>query len=208
MLHDVGKVFVPSDVVKKPGKLSEQEWQQMRTHPGEGARALAGMEDLPALTSTIALEHHVYCDGSGYPALPPQHTPHLLSRLVAIVDTYDALTTERPYRTRWTPQQSIAWMLYDARGRYDRQLMARFASRARLCPLGSLVRLARGDIAVVVGGSYEHPTRPRIKIIAGSGAKQDARLVDLAENTDPGLEIDVMAQPVEALIPYVDRLAA
>lgn len=209
MLHDVGKVFVPSEIVKKPGKLSEEEWQQIRRHPAEGARALAGLPDLPALVSTIALEHHVRSDGTGYPSLPSHHKPHLLSRLVCIVDTYDALTTNRPYRERWTAQQAIAWMLYEVTNQYDRQLMARFAARARLYPIGSLVRLTKGDYAVVVGGSYLNPRRPRLRIVAGPTVTDiDIAVIDLADNTDPGLEIDSMAQPVEVLLPYADRLAA
>lgn len=207
MLHDVGKVFVPEEVVKKPARLSEEEWEQIRRHPAAGARALAGMLDLPALASTIALEHHVKVDGAGYPSLPGMRKPHLLSRLVAIVDTYDALTTDRPYRARWTAEQAIAWMLYETRGQYDRQLMARFAARAKLYPVGSLVRLKKGDYAIVVGGSFEHPRRPVLKIVTGVSAGDGAApVVELAANTDPGLEIDAIAQPVEVLLPYADRL--
>ncbi|MCL5105345.1 MAG: HD-GYP domain-containing protein [Armatimonadetes bacterium] len=209
MLHDVGKVFVPADIVRKPGKLSEEEWQQIRRHPAEGARALAGLPDLPALTSTIALEHHVRADGTGYPMIPTSQKPHLLSRLVAIVDTYDALTTDRPYRTRWSGQQAIAWMLYEAPTQYDRQLLARFAARARLYPLGSMVRLKKGDYAIVIGGNKDHPRRPVLRVVTSSDSLAGAsREIDLSTNTDPGLEIDVVAQPVEVLLPYADRLVA
>lgn len=209
LLHDVGKVFVSPEVVKKPGKLTEDEWIQIHRHPSEGARALAGLPDLPALASTIALEHHTRCDGTGYPLLPSDHAPHLLSRLVAIVDAYDALTTDRPYRERWTAQQAIAWMLYDGLGQFDRQLMARFASRARLYPVGSLVRLKRGDYAVVVSGSHLHPRTPTVRVVTGAQPiSLSDSLVDLATNSDPGLEIDAMAQPVEVLLPYGDKLIA
>lgn len=205
MLHDVGKVFVSSNIVSKPGKLSEEEWEQIRRHPAEGARSLAGLPDLPALASTIALEHHARCDGTGYPALSQK--PHLLSRLVAIADAYDALTTDRPYRVRWTAQHAIAWMLYE--GHFDRQLMARFASRARLYPVGSLVRLKNGDCAVVTGGSHLYPRKPTLKIVTGErSVDPGSGVIDLSTNTDPDLEIDAVAQPVEVLLPYADRLMA
>ena len=209
LLHDVGKVFVSPEIIQKPGKLSEEEWVQIHRHPSEGARALAGLPDLPALASTIALEHHTRCDGTGYPLLPSDHAPHLLSRLVAVVDAYDALTTDRPYRERWTAQQAIAWMLYEGQGQFDRQLMARFASRARLYPVGSLVRLKKGDYAVVVGGSYLHPRTPTIRVVTGAHPiSLDQNVVDLSTNTDPALEIDAIAQPVEVLLPYGDKLIA
>jgi|GEM_PF-1316702 len=209
LLHDIGKVFVACEIVKKPSTLSEEEWLQIHRHPTEGARALAGLPDLPALASTIALEHHMRCDGTGYPLLPSGHTPHLLSRLVAIVDAYDALTTNRPYRERWTAQQAIAWMLYEGLEQFDRQLMARFASRARLYPVGSLIRLRKGDYAVVVGGNYLHPRTPTIRVVTGAHPiRLDENVVDLTTNTDPGLEIDAMAQPVEVLLPYGDKLIA
>ena len=209
LLHDVGKVFIDAEIVKKPGRLTEEEWLQIHKHPAEGARALAGLPDLPALASTIALEHHTRCDGTGYPLLPSEHRPHLLSRLVAIVDAYDALTTDRPYRERWTAQQAIAWMLYEGHGQFDRELMARFSSRARLYPIGSLVRLRKGDYAVVVGGHYLNPRAPIIRVVTGaSPISLDENVVDLATNKDPGLEIDAMAQPVEVLLPYGDKLLA
>lgn len=207
MLYDVGKVFVPAEVVKKPTKLAEEEWQMIRMHPAQGARALAGLSDLPVLAATIALEHHAYADGSGYPALPPNHRPHMLSRLVSIVDTYDALTTDRPYRERWTGQRAIAWMLYEAPNRYDRALLARFASRAGMYPVGAIVRLATGDLAVVVGGTSRDPLRPKVRLMLSDGRLSD-ETVDLSQRADPSLHIEDIAQPVEALFPYTDRLLA
>lgn len=208
MLHDVGKVFIPEHIVKKPGKLSEEEWQHVRRHPVEGARALASIQGLPTVAPTIALEHHTYCDATGYPAFGPNHKPHLLSRLVAIVDTYDALTTDRPYRERWTGQQAIAWMLYEAPNRYDRQLMARFASRSNVYPRGALVQLTNDEIAVVVSGSVRHPDRPSIKMVNKTARLGGPEIIDLADEAHADLEIKTLAQPVEALLPYTDLLLA
>ena len=207
MLHDVGKVFISKDVVAKPGKLTEQEWEQMRRHPAEGARALAAMQNMPPLAPTVALEHHIYCDGAGYPALTTGQTPHLWSRLVAIVDTYDALTTDRPYRERWSAEEAIAWMLYETANRYDRQLLARFASRARLFPIGSIVKLTSGETAIIVGGTRMLPHRPRMRILEErDGALVPTEIVDLAQDADSHRSPIALAQPVEVLLRYTDRL--
>lgn len=209
VLHDVGKVFVPMDIVQKPGRLTENEWEQMRRHAVEGARALAGVRDLPALASTIACEHHMRCDGSGYPSISPNHKPHLLSRLVAIVDSYDALTTDRPYRERWTPQQAIAWMLYEGSRQYDRLLMTRFGAKAGLYPPGAFVTLNNGDCAVVVGGTYKYPDRPILTLLNRSvSANPVDGTLDLSEDRNSALRIVSIANPVEALLPYSNKLLA
>lgn len=199
ILHETGKAFLPHSIEDKSGKLTEEEWEQVRRHPVEGARMLAGFADLPALAATIALEHHAYCDGSGYPFFPPKHKIHLLSRLVAIVDSYDALTTDRPFRERWSPQKAIGCMLYESHERYDKQLLARFASKAKLYPIGSIVRLKTGDIAIILGGSKEHPYQPDIRMITGS---QKGETISLSEIADPLMGIESLAEPVEAIIPY------
>ena len=125
------------------------------------------------------------------------------------MDSYDALTTGRPYRRRWTPQEAIAWMIYEAPGQYDRQLMARFASRAQLYPIGSLVRLKRGDYAVVVGGSHNQPRRPDTQAVGDQESRAGQRdLIQLAETDDPALDIDAVAQPVEVLLPLTDNYLA
>lgn len=206
MLHDVGKVFIPDAIIKKPGKLSEDEWQAIRLHPIKGARALAGLPEVPPLACTIALEHHAYTDGTGYPALSGER-PHLLSRLVAIVDTYDALTTDRPYRERWTGSEAIAWMLYEQPNRYDRQLLAKLAARAKLYPPGSLIRLANGNMALVVGGSRKNPTKPMVRLVSRDRVVSP-ETINLSLQEDAGFQIEEVAQPVEAILRYTDLLMA
>jgi len=209
MLHDIGKVFLPEEIIRKPGKLSEEEWEQIRRHPAQGARVLAGASDLPALAATIAYEHHMRSDASGYPAAPDDHTQHFLSRVVSIVDVYDALTADRPYRQKWTPQEAMAWMLYESPERFDERLLARFASRAGLHAVGSLVRLKNGCCGVVVGGSYTSPTKPQVMIVSEpENMHAERRMVNLSEINDHSFEIEQVAQPVEALFPCTKALLA
>jgi len=99
LLHDVGKIFVPKEVLDKQTKLELNEWNAMKLHPVYGARYLSALPDIPKLAIIVAYEHHMKFDGSGYPdAKQASRRQHLISQMVAIADFFDALRTERPYR--------------------------------------------------------------------------------------------------------------
>lgn len=96
-LHDAGKVFVPDEILNKPGKLSAEEWVHMRSHTVRGARQILRIEGIPKVAFIGALEHHIRYDGSGYPALG-QWRPSLVSQMIAIADAFDAMRSQRPYQ--------------------------------------------------------------------------------------------------------------
>jgi HD-GYP domain-containing protein (c-di-GMP phosphodiesterase class II) len=99
LMHDVGKMFIPKEVLEKPGKLNEEEWNQMKQHPVAGAKYLSALPDLPKLAMIAAFEHHMKFDGNGYPGTKRKgNKQHIVSQMVAIADFFDALRTERPYR--------------------------------------------------------------------------------------------------------------
>ncbi|HEY0592323.1 MAG TPA: HD domain-containing phosphohydrolase [Thermoanaerobaculia bacterium] len=99
MLHDAGKLHVPLEVLNKPGTLTADEWIVMRSHPFEGAWSLGGMENAPSLAVVVAFEHHLRFDGRpNYPVLREERIPNLVSRMTAIADGYDAMSTVRPYQ--------------------------------------------------------------------------------------------------------------
>jgi HD-GYP domain-containing protein (c-di-GMP phosphodiesterase class II) len=99
LLHDVGKMFVPKEMLEKTAKLNKEEWEMMKRHPLYGARYLATLPDIPRLALIVAYEHHMKYDGKGYPEPKRRgHKQHVVSQLVSISDFYDALRTERPYR--------------------------------------------------------------------------------------------------------------
>ena len=107
LLHDIGKVAVPDHVLLKPSKLSPDEWLWIRQHPSIGFQMLQGLEFLPKETLDIVLYHQERADGSGYPkCLKLEQIPYL-ARLFAVVDVFDALTSERPYKNAWTTQAAI-----------------------------------------------------------------------------------------------------
>ena len=108
LLHDLGKVKVPSDVLVKPGKLTEEEFAAMRSHPMEGAKILSQRGGGNALAATVAYEHHIWFNGrGGYPSLSFRRDAHYVSRIVHVCDVYDALCSKRPYRDAWSQSRAL-----------------------------------------------------------------------------------------------------
>ena len=125
ILHDIGKIAVPDSILAKPGKLSEEEWVEMRKHPEVGRRMIAGIPYLePA--APIVLHHHERWDGKGYPhGLAGEAIP-LEARLLAIVDTFDAMTTDRPYRPALPASSAFETLLDNAGAQFDPDIVHAF----------------------------------------------------------------------------------
>ncbi|MCL1035860.1 two-component system response regulator [Shewanella submarina] len=126
-MHDIGKIGTPDAVLKKPGKLDDEEWLIMREHAVIGAEIIGEHGDpLLTMARTIALTHHEKWDGSGYPnGLAGEAIP-LEGRLVAIADVFDALTSVRPYKTAWTPQQAMEMLKEQSGTHFDPELVEHF----------------------------------------------------------------------------------
>ena len=128
VLHDLGKVTLPSELLRKPGKLTDDDMALIRLHPERGYDLLAKVPEMPQEVLEICLHHHEKYDGSGYPhGLRGSAIPYL-ARLAAICDVYDALTTVRPYKRAWTKTEAIATMR-DTKGHFDPELLAAFVSQ-------------------------------------------------------------------------------
>ncbi|MCL4534574.1 MAG: HD domain-containing protein [Bacteroidetes bacterium] len=124
ILHDTGKIKVPKEVLNKPGPLSGDEWDIIHQHPLWGAETLRSMVRLPEIVPTIVIQHHERLDGSGYPMGLRGEDLHLFSVIVALVDSYDALTGQRPYRLALTPYQALSILKEQALGERDALLCA------------------------------------------------------------------------------------
>ncbi|MBS0304488.1 MAG: HD-GYP domain-containing protein [Proteobacteria bacterium] len=149
LLHDMGKALVPVEVLQKPGRLTDDEMALMRTHPERGHELLAASRAVPETTLDVVLHHHERVDGNGYPhGLDGEHTT-LLSRMGAVCDVYDAVTSNRPYKAGWDPAESIARMA-SWQGHFDKAVFAAFVHSLGIYPTGSVVRLQSGRLAVVV----------------------------------------------------------
>ena len=164
MLHDVGKTRVPIEIINKPGRLSDDEWLQMRAHPEISAEIVQEME-LHEIHDNV-LQHHCGYNRAGYPALAPRKELNEGSQITAVCDVYDSVTTLRPYQRRHTPQEGIQILLkLKANQHLNPKFVDAFVRMLGFFPVGTTVRLNNGEVGVVVGINREHEDRPKIKII-------------------------------------------
>lgn len=168
LLHDIGKIGVSAEILQKPGPLSESEWVEIKRHPQIGGEAiLAASNQGQEAAAIVAFEHHLRFDGSGYPARSRRHLSkpmHFFSRLVAVTDTYDALTTRRSYRRAETPVRALSVLLTSAGTAHDPDFVHAFIRMLGIYPPGTLLELANGNIAMVTHPS-DHPQAPPFAMV-------------------------------------------
>jgi len=126
LLHDIGKVKIPLDVLNKPGRLTPEEREIMNRHPVEGARIIMASEENLDLAAVVAYEHHIMLNGGGYPRLDYPRECHQASKLVHVCDVYDALRTNRPYRAAWPPAKVLAYVEERAGTEFEPDVAQRF----------------------------------------------------------------------------------
>lgn len=151
LLHDIGKMAVPSAILNKPGSLSDAEFSSVRAHPAAGHRMLLEVDEIDPVALDVCLHHHEKLDGSGYPKGLCGEEISLYARMGAICDVYDAITSNRPYKQGWCPAESLRRMAAWRGGHLDATLFAAFVKCLGIYPLGTLVRLQSERLAVVVG---------------------------------------------------------
>lgn len=131
LLHDLGKVRVPREILTRPGALSEQELSILRRHPVDGARLILARETKLELAATVAYEHHIMLNGQGYPTLRYGRDTHFGSKLIHVCDVYDALSTNRPYRDAWESEASLAFLEERAGSDFEPGLVEAFTAMMR-----------------------------------------------------------------------------
>lgn len=165
LLHDAGKMLIPKEILLKPGPLTDNEIKLMEQHSDLGFNLLRKQSDIPLLSAHIAYQHHEKFDGSGYTRRLSRTDIHEYARIVAIADVYDALTSDRPYKEGCLPHEAYETMLTLANSHFDPVILKHFLDQIALYPLGSIVQLNTGDIAVVIRVTPGLQTRPALKLL-------------------------------------------
>jgi putative nucleotidyltransferase with HDIG domain len=171
LMHDIGKVNTPLEVLNKPGKLTNEEFGIMKRHVVDGAHILRRTPEMPALAPIVAFEHHLKQDLSGYPENIGSRKLNLCTMIVSIADVFDALRSNRPYREGMATTRIRSIMGEQGNPAFNQVLLKRFVNLMGLFPIGTLVRLNTEELAVVTAEHPTDPFRPQVKIITDkSGA--------------------------------------
>jgi putative nucleotidyltransferase with HDIG domain len=182
LLHDLGKALTPNEILNKPGKLTDAEFTIMKQHPVEGHRLLAEAKAVSDITLNVCLHHHEKMDGTGYPERLPDDKITLFSRMGAVCDVYDAITSNRPYKAGWDPAESIRKMAEWCTGHFDERVFQAFVRSVGIYPIGSFVRLESGRLGVVVEQTEKSLLTPQIKVFFSAKSQTfiSPEIVDLA----------------------------
>ncbi len=164
LLHDVGKMMVDQDVLNKPGKLTDEEFELIKDHPRKGWEILQGSSDITATALDVCLHHHERMDGKGYPDKLAGEQLSLFARMGAVCDVYDALTSNRCYKNGWEPAETIRKMAEWRNGHFDERVFQAFVKTIGIYPSGTLVRLKSGRLAIVMEQTEKSLLSPIVKV--------------------------------------------
>jgi putative nucleotidyltransferase with HDIG domain len=208
LMHDIGKVRTPKEILNKPERLTDNEFVIMRRHPVDGAEILRRTPEMPILAPVVAFEHHLRLDGTGYPAQARRPTLNLGTMLCSIADVYDAMRSQRAYQQAFPSDRVLQVLRHSDGAHFDQHLVRRFVQILGIYPPGTLVRLSTGEVAVVVRVHAPDPYRPRVKILFGRDGRRLDALVErnLWERPAEGAPPDSVVSPVEPSEYAIDPL--
>ena len=168
LLHDIGKLAVPAEILQKPGALSAEEWVLMRRHPAQGAEMLG--DNVSFLIRAVVKQHHERWDGSGYPDGIAGEEIHQFARIAAVADVYDAVTSERVYKASMKPHEGVTIIEQGEGTDFDPEVVSIFSRVVMPFPPGSEVTLADGREGLVVDVDPRSPYEPTVRVLHSNGA--------------------------------------
>lgn len=182
LLHDIGKMAIPLEILDKPGKITGEEFSVIYQHPELGARILMDSHQVSAMVLDVCLQHHEKVDGTGYPHKLSGEQISMLGRMAAVCDVYDAVTSDRPYKKGWGPADAMHKMA-EWEGHFDPVIFQAFVKYMGIYPVGSLVRLESGRLAVVLEQNESSLLTPKVKVFFSTQKKMSIpqEVVDLSK---------------------------
>lgn len=196
MLHDVGMLRIPPEIAKKKGSLTPEEAQKIRAHPLLSYKIITKELQYPDDIGLIGLQHHERWDGAGYPRRSTSQDIDVLARIVSVADAFEAMVSQKPYRSSMIGYAAIKSLLSDNSRRFDAEVLKAFVKSMGIYPIGSIVVLNNAAIARVVDIHPDAPLRPRIKLIVDEFGKH---FID-----DSGETLDLLAEKALFIARAVD----
>jgi putative nucleotidyltransferase with HDIG domain len=187
LMHDIGKVRTPIEILNKPDRLDDAEFAIMKRHVLDGAEILRQTPDVPTLAPVVAFEHHLRIDGSGYPAGVTRASLNVGTMLCSIADVYDAMRSQRNYQQAFPTDRILEVLKRNDGKHFDQHLVRRFVQLIGISPVGTIVRLDPGEVGVVQRVYAPDPYRPHVRVLIGrEGARlelpYDINLWETADN--------------------------
>jgi putative nucleotidyltransferase with HDIG domain len=183
LLHDMGKMLTPLDILNKPGRLNDDEMEIMKRHPADGREILLDTQDVMDTVIDTAFGHHERLNGGGYPRGIGGSEIPLYTRIVTIADVYDAITGDRVYRTGETAETALGILHQNMGSAFDESLVIKFIQTIGTYPLGTVVEMTNGEVGIVIDNNPRQRLRPKIKILLDHN-KQPCQpgIIDLTTN--------------------------
>ena len=181
LLHDLGKVFVPKNILDKEGKLTAAEFEEVKKHPQTGYEYIEKAFHFSDTVMSAIMDHHERYDGTGYPAGRTSKNISSYAKIIAIADVYDALTSDRPYRKAMLPSEAIELIMGSAGTHFEPELVETFLKKIAPYPIGTLVKLSNGCTGIVIDNYENYCLRPIIRILEENGREVAPYIIDLTE---------------------------
>jgi len=200
MLHDVGKVNIPSVVLNKEGSLNREEYELIKTHTTEGRKLLMSKSDVPPIAVDVAFSHHEHMDGKGYPRGVTAEKISYFAKIVGVVDAFDAISSQRVYSGARSTLESLR-ILYDCRGKqFDEEIVRAFIRLVGIYPPGHIVELTNGEAGIILSCPQKNKLRPKVIVVRDSEKKScSERILDLTKELK-----DAQGQPLRVKEIFTD----
>lgn len=176
LLHDIGKTKIPLEILNKPGKLTDEEFNEIKKHSEYGYEILKNNDSISSVVRVAVLQHHINEDEkSGYPLYLLGNHLHIFAKIIHVADVYDALTSKRVYKDAMNPADALEYLMANVGTMFNLEIVKTFMKYIALYPIGTKVLLSNNEVATIYKNNLECLSRPKIKL-------ENGRIIDLCKN--------------------------